>query len=160
MVLKRQFISDTGEDCSAHSLFRSHGDRTLIRVMCWTCKGRFWIISTLERCGGLKRTDVFTISTLEGVVLKGAIFNNIHIGGCGGFVRTDLDNFHFERVWWWSWKTWLFLQFPLWECMVVLKGLIFFNNFYFGRVWCHERTDFGQFTLLEGGSPLRTKCTG
>ena len=32
---------------------------------------------------------------------------------------------------------------------MVLKELIL-NSFYFGRVWCLERTDFSQFLLLKG----------
>ena len=50
------------------------------------------------------------------VVLKELIFTVSTLGGCGGLERTD------------------FLQFLLWEGVVVLKELIF-NSFYFGRVW-------------------------
>ena len=67
------------------------------------------------------------------MVLKELIFNSFYIGRCGGLERTE------------------FLQFLLWEGVVVLKELIFnsfyfgedvvvlkelnFYSFYFGRVW-------------------------
>ena len=47
--------------------------------------------------------------------------------GCGSLERTDFNNFHFEMVWW-AWKNYFFLQFLLWEGVLVLKGLIF-NNY-------------------------------
>ena len=50
------------------------------------------------------------------MVLKELIFNSFYIGKVCGLERTD------------------FLQFLLWEGVVVLKELIF-NSFYFGRMW-------------------------
>ena len=40
-----------------------------------------------------------------------------------------------------SLKRMIFLQFLLWEDVVVMIGLIF-NNFGIGRMWYVERTDF------------------
>ena len=48
------------------------------------------------------------------------------LGECGGLERTD------------------FQHFPLWENVVILKGLIL-DSFHIGRVFSLERTDFGQF---------------
>ena len=50
------------------------------------------------------------------MVFKELILTVSTLGGCGGLETTD------------------FLQFLLWEGMVVLKDLIFYS-FYFGRVW-------------------------
>ena len=40
-------------------------------------------------------------------------------------------------------------KFLFWECVLVIKELIF-NNLYFGNMWGLERTHFYQF-LLWGG---------
>ena len=79
----------------------------------------------MGECGGLERTDFFTVSMLE---------------GCGGLERTDFIFILTELIFFYCWKgvvvlkELIFLQFLFWVGVVVLKELIF-NNFYFGRVW-------------------------
>ena len=87
------------------------------------------------------------------------------MGGGDGLERTDFYSFYFERLWWSRMNPLLtvstlggcvglertyFLQFLLWEGVVVLKELIFLQfplledvvvlkelmlSFYFGKVW-------------------------
>ena len=57
------------------------------------------------------------------MVLKELIFNSFYFGGCGGLERTE------------------FLQFLLWEGVVVLKELIFTVST-LGGCGGLERTDF------------------
>ena len=71
----------------------------------------------LEGCGGLERTNI-AVSTLGecGGPERTEILTVHTLGGCGGLERTH------------------FLQFLLWEAVVVLKELIFYS-FYFVRLW-------------------------
>ena len=59
------------------------------------------------------------------MVFKDLFCNSFHLWGwCGGVERTDILQFPFGRVWWYS-KTCFVTVFTYGEMMVVLKELIF-----------------------------------
>ena len=130
MALKRPFIGNTWK-VSAHSLLGLLEDRAyqvylivlLEKAKCWW----HW-----ERLCTFVVQVSWEINLIELVCwpCKDWFWKMLILGGCGGPEITG------------------FLQFPLWDSVVVLKGIIF-NNFHFGRVLWYYKDWFGQFSLWE-----------
>ena len=85
----------------------------------------------MEGYGGPRKNYFFIVFTLK---------------GCGGFVRTNFGSFFFERMWHLEMSE--SGQFPCWENLVILKGVISMISTLkgFGGL---ERTHFQQFPTLE-----------
>ena len=94
--------------------------------MWWSWRNWFFIISMMEECGGLERTDfyIYIIDSMDW------FFTVSTLRGCG-----DLERTHF-------------LEFLLCEVVVALKDLIF-NSFYVGRVWWSWRKWFFTISMME-----------
>ena len=57
-------------------------------------------VSTLQGCGGLKRTKFNSFHFEEGVaVLKELTLTVSTLGRCGSLERTDFNSFYFGKVW-------------------------------------------------------------